>query len=368
MKPWYQLSTKDVLSSLKTDSDKGLSDSEAAGRLKQYGRNELHAGKSLNPFKLLLNQFKDALIIILLVAAGVSFGLAFVEEGGSVKESLLIVTIVFAIALVGFFNEYKAEKTVEALKQLVGFKAKVRRGGKTVEIDTQELVPGDIVLLEAGQKIPADIRLLEISDLSINEASLTGESLPVSKKLEAINQDATLGDQKCMLFAGTFVTNGTGLGVVVETGQSTEIGKIADLVNSVEVEATPMQKKLDDLGRRLGYFISAICVLVFIIVFFFVGEGNDRGTLHHIIFAFTAAVALAVAAIPEGLAFVVRISLALGARRMAGRNALVRKLSAVEALGSTDVICSDKTGLDAVNDFNDLFARWIHHGLKTNER
>lgn len=340
----YQSETGSILSDLKTAPDQGLSSTEAENRLKQYGRNELQAGKRLNPFKLFLSQFQDALIIVLLIAAGVSFGLAFIEKDGSFKESLLIIVIVIAIALVGFFNEYKAEKTVEALKKLVGFKARVRRGGKVMEVDALELVPGDIVVLEAGQKIPADIRLLEVNELSVNEASLTGESLPVSKNIAVIQKDVSLGDQKNMLFAGTFITSGSGLGVIIGTGQKTEIGKIADLVNSVEAEATPMQQKLDDLGKKLGYFIAAICALVFVIVFFLVPESNDKGLAHHFIFAFTAAVALAVAAIPEGLAFVVRISLALGARRMAGRNALVRKLSAVEALGSTDVICSDKTG------------------------
>ncbi len=344
MKRWYQLSPNELLRQFSTAKDQGLSEQEAGARVKQYGRNELRHGKKLNPFKLFLNQFNDVLVIVLMIAAAISFGLAFVEEEGSVKESLLIIVIVVAIALVGFFNEYKAEKTVEALSKLVGFKARVRRNGEVKEIDAAELVPGDIVLLEAGQKVPADIRLLEVSDLACNEASLTGESLPVNKNTDQIDLEAPLGDQKCMVFAGTFLTAGSALGLVVGTGQQTEIGKIADLVSGVENEDTPMQKKLDDLGKKLGYFIAVICVIVFIIVFFFVRQDGDVGLVHHLIFAFTAAVALAVAAIPEGLAFVVRISLALGARRMAGKNALVRKLSAVEALGSTDTICSDKTG------------------------
>ncbi len=344
MKKWYQLGSDEVLQTLEVDSNKGLSSNEVASRLDKYGPNELHGAKKINPFQLFIGQFKDALVIVLLISAAVSFGLAFAEDGGSVKESLLIFAIVIAIAMVGFFNEYKAEKTVEALKKLVGFKAKLRRDGETVEVDANALVPGDIALLEAGQKVPADIRLLDVSELNINEASLTGESLPVSKNSTEVSNDVSLGDQKCIAFAGTFVTSGSALGVVVESGQQTEIGKIADLVNSVESEATPMQHKLDELGKKLGYFIAGVCIVVFFIVFFFVGEGNDKGFIHHLIFAFTAAVALAVAAIPEGLAFVVRISLALGARRMAAKNALVRKLSAVEALGSTDVICSDKTG------------------------
>ena len=343
MSRWYELSPQSVIKKLSVKAEDGLSDAEAKKRQKQYGRNELHGAKKINPFKLFINQFKDALVIVLIIAALVSFGVSFVEEGGSQKESLLIIAIVVAIALVGFFNEFKAEKTVEALKKLVGFKARVRRNGETLEIDAVDVVPGDIVLLEAGKKIPADVRILDASELKANEASLTGESLPVSKNAAVLKGDLALGDQKSMLFAGTFLTNGSGVGVVVSTGQQTEIGKIAQLVNDVEAEATPMQQKLNDLGKKLGYVIAVICVLVFFIVFFFVKE-EDQTFIHHLIFAFTAAVALAVAAIPEGLAFVVRISLALGARRMAGKKALVRKLSAVEALGSTDVICSDKTG------------------------
>jgi Ca2+-transporting ATPase len=344
MKQWYQSSAQAVLDELEVSSGRGLSTAEVEKRRVKYGSNQLHSGRSINPFKLFINQFNDALIIVLLIAAAVSFGLAFVEADGSVKESLLIFAIVIAIALVGFFNEYKAEKTIEALKKLVGYKARIRRDGQVQEVDSAELVPGDIIILEEGQKIPADIRLLEANELHVNEASLTGESLPVSKNTEPINKDVPLGDQKCLLFAGTFIASGSGLGVVVSTGQMTEIGKIADLVNSVEDEATPMQEKLDDLGKKLGYFIAAICVVVFIIVFLLVPEAREASLAHRLIFAFTAAVALAVAAIPEGLAFVVRISLALGARRMAGKKALVRKLSAVEALGSTDTICSDKTG------------------------
>lgn len=344
MKFWYQSSSEAVLEQLHVASVKGLDDSEASKRLQEYGPNQLQSAKPLNPFMLLLSQFNDVLVIVLLIAASVSLMLGFIEKDGSIKESLLIFGIVIAIALVGFFNEFKAERTIEALKKLVGYKARVRRNGKTMEIDSAELVPGDIVLIEAGQKIPADIRLLEVTSLSVNEASLTGESLPVNKKIDTIEKVSPLGDQKCMLFGGTFVTNGSGIGVVIGTGAKTEIGKIADLVKGVEKEATPMQQKLDDLGKKLGYLIAGICAIVFVVVFFLVPEALQGSMSHRLIFAFTAAVALAVAAIPEGLAFVVRISLALGARRMADRNALVRKLSAVEALGSTDVICSDKTG------------------------
>jgi len=408
MNTWFRKHREDVLHEQSVDVEQGLSESEANKRQEKYGLNQLEAGKKINPLALFFGQFKDVLVIILLVAAIVSWGVGLVgerdntatsvesvrselrcdritaevldtdkycvdinegtdlaticatepsetvmvelcaagteESGEGGQEALLIFAIVIAIALIGFFNEYKAEKTVEALMKLVGSKATVRRGGKVIEIDAINVVPGDIVILEEGAKVPADMRLLQVHSLQINEASLTGESLPVTKHENQIEKDASLGDQKNMAFAGTFVTQGTAEGVVVETAQKTELGKIASLVNDIEVEETPMQRKLDALGKKLGLLILVICALVFVIVLFLVDEARDKEFVARAIFAFTAAVALAVAAIPEGLAFVVRISLALGARRMAAKNGLVRRLSAVEALGSTDVICSDKTG------------------------
>lgn len=402
MVEWYQKQADAAVKELSVTASNGLDEAEAAKRLEQYGPNTLQKPKKINLLALFISQFKDVLVIVLLISAAVSLAISFIpsqsaesgnkdpvlyaamqcdrktddyratdeycdeprlicntalassfseecakshsEENEGPKEAMLIFAIVLAIAIIGFFNEYKAEKTVEALKKLVGQKAKVRRGGKVVEIDAQTIVPGDILLLEEGQKIPADMRVLVAKNLMVNEASLTGESLAVNKKVDVIAAKSALGDQKNMLFAGTFITTGTGEALVVETGSATELGKIAKMVSDVEDEETPMQKKLDDLGKKLGLFIMAICAVVFVIVFFFVREAADKAMLQRMIFAFTAAVALAVAAIPEGLAFVVRISLALGARRMAAKNALVRKLSAVEALGSTDVICSDKTG------------------------
>lgn len=340
---WYQKTINQVLDDLGVKQTQGLTNEQVVVAQKKYGKNTLEAKKSVHPLKLFLSQFKDSLTIILIISASVSLGLSFIEDSSKV-ESLLIYGIVIAIAIVGFFNEYKAEKTVEALKKLVSLNAKVRRNGDITEILVEDIVPGDIVMIEEGQKIPADIRILVSRDLRVNEASLTGESLAVSKKITEIKDQAGLGDQSNMLFAGTFVASGNGEGVVVAIGPNTELGKIADMVSSIEVEETPMQKKLDELGKKLGIFIIAICALVFLIVFLFIPEATEKGTLARLVFAFTAAVALAVAAIPEGLAFVVRISLALGARRMAAKNALVRKLSSVEALGSTDVICSDKTG------------------------
>jgi P-type Ca2+ transporter type 2C len=340
----YQRSAEDVCRELEVDPKQGLSSTEAAQRLSRHGRNILERKKKISPWKIFFEQFKDFLILILLGAAIISLVLGLVEEGGSITEGLLILIIVFAIALVGFLNEYKAEKTIEALKALVALRAKVIRDGEVQEIDSTELVPGDIVVLEEGQKVPADIRLIDTITLQAVEGSLTGESQPVLKQIEVINEEVTVGDRKNMVFSSTNVASGKGSGVVTGTGSNTEIGKIATLVEEAEDEQTPLQRKLDRLGRQMGYGVMAICVAVFVIIFFLDKEALASPLSRRLIMAFIAAVALAVAAIPEGLAFVVRVSLALGARRMAKRNALVRKLPAVEALGSTDTICSDKTG------------------------
>lgn len=402
---WYQKKPEAVLTDQSVDAKIGLSDQEVQKRLGSYGQNALAAKKGINPLALFMNQFKDVLVIVLVVSAIVSYAVTLVspkpttsadevvnqiyaslscarttkeyrytdqycaspakictsehkdmaeslcsdlahakEAEGGPKEAILIISIVIAIAIIGFLNEYKAEKTVEALKKLVGEDAVVRRGGKKLTVAASSIVPGDIVLLSEGEKIPADLRLLSTKNFLVNEASLTGESLPVSKTSDTYKGELALGDQKNMAFSGTFVAQGTAEGVVVATGQSTELGKIASLVSEVEEEETPMQRKLDELGKKLGLMIMIVCALVFVIVLIFVKEARELDFVSRLIFAFTAAVALAVAAIPEGLAFVVRISLALGARRMASKKALVRKLSSVEALGSTDVICSDKTG------------------------
>jgi len=340
----YKSTTKQVLHQLAVDPSRGLAPAEARYRHQKYGPNALKSAKKISPFRLFLSQFNDVLIIVLIIAASISLGLSFYEKQGDYTEPLLIFAIVIAIAIIGFFNEFKAEKTVEALKKLVGQSARVRRGGREVEVEAASLVPGDIVLLSEGQKVPADLKLVVENSLHINESSLTGESVSVSKNIAVVSGDKALGDQRNMAFSGTFVTSGKGEGVVVAIGHDSELGKIASLVNEIESEETPMQKKLDELGKRIGIIILAISAIVFISIFFFDNDALSLELSQRLILAFTSAVALAVAAIPEGLAFVVRISLALGARRMAGKNALVRRLSAVEALGSTDVICSDKTG------------------------
>ncbi len=342
----YQKSASEVAARQSVDVSVGLDSKDVAQRVSKYGPNQLEAKKGISPLRLFLNQFKDILVFVLIAAATVSLVLHYVEgqASGPPTEALLIYAIIVAIAAVGFLNEYKAERTIEALKKLVSHNTKVLREGKQLEIPASELVPGDIVIISEGDKVAADIRLFQAKALKANEASLTGESTPVSKTTEAITANSSLGDRTNMLFSGTIVNSGSARGIVVATGGLSEIGKIAGLVDSVEEDQTPMQKKLNQLGRQLGAGVLAICIVVFVAIFFMDDSLINETLLHRLILAFTAAVALAVAAIPEGLAFVVRISLALGARRMATKNALVRRLSAVEALGSTDVICSDKTG------------------------
>ncbi|PSO43663.1 hypothetical protein BRC20_00690 [Candidatus Saccharibacteria bacterium QS_8_54_8] len=341
---FHKQTVRAVSSRLEVTPENGLDNQEAQKRLEQYGPNTFDATHTISAWRLFLNQFKDVLIIVLLVAAVISLGLGIIESDGSIKEGVLIFAIVLAIAIVGFLNEYKAERTVEALRNLVGHTARVRRGGEIRDIESSRLVPGDLVLFQEGEKVAADIRLTTVNSLEVDESSLTGESMPVSKQTEPVEEAAALGDQSDMLFSGTFVNTGSGEGLVVATGENSQIGQIAGMVDTAEQDLTPMQKKLDRLGRRIGVGVLFISIIVFIIIFLADAQIQEAGLLHRLVLAFTAAVALAVAAIPEGLAFVVRISLALGARRMAGRNALVRKLSAVEALGSTDTICSDKTG------------------------
>jgi len=341
---WYTQTVSDVARQLHVDLLKGLSPKEVEKRQQHYGVNELAEGHHNSALKLLLSQFGDVLILVLIVAATISLGISLFHTHESPVEAYLIYAIVAAIAAIGFFNEYKAERTVAALKRLVSFEARVIRGGREVAVPTRELVPGDIILLEEGQKVPADARLIEANVLQVNEASLTGESVPELKNTKTLADDhLALGDWRDMVFSGTVVVSGTGRAIVVATGNSAQVGRIAQLVSGVETQSTPLQQKLDHLGRMIGMIIAVVCALAFVGVLA-LDRTSTGDAWQRIIFAFTAAVALAVAAIPEGLAFVVRISLALGARRMATKHALVRRLAAVESLGSTDVICTDKTG------------------------
>jgi len=327
---WYNKSKKEALSELSTDENLGLNEQEATQRIEKYGKNELEAQAKKSFAAKLAEQFKDFLIIILIVAAGISAAV------GEVQDSVVILAIVVINAVLGIVQEGKAEKSVEALQKMSAPNAKVIRDGKQKEVPSANVVPGDIVVLEAGDIIPADVRLIESSNLKIEEASLTGESVPVDKDAkETIIGTAGIGDRHNMGFSSTIVTYGRGKGLVVETGTKTEIGHIATTIQSYEEELTPLQIKLNQLGKVLGTACIVICIVVFA-----VGLLQGRNLLD----MFLTAVSLAVAAIPEGLPAIVTVVLSIGMNRMAGKNAIVKKLLAVETLGATTVICSDKTG------------------------
>ncbi len=333
---WYNKSKNELLKELKTDLDYGLSQAEAEKRLEEYGKNELEVIGKKSFISKLIAQFTDFLIIILIVAAGIS---AFVGER---EDAVVILAIVVINAILGIYQEGKAEKSVEALQKLSAPNAKVIRDGNQIIIPATEIVPGDLVILEAGDIIPADIRLIESSNLKIEEASLTGESVPVEKDAKAqILGRVGIGDRHNMGFSSTVVTYGRGKGIVTTTGHDTEIGNIATKIQSYDDEETPLQLKLNQLGKVLGTLTIGICIMVFVLGLF---QGR------HILKMLLTSISLAVAAIPEGLPAIVTIVLSIGMNRMASKNAIVKKLLAVETLGATSVICSDKTGTLTQNE------------------
>lgn len=325
---WFQITVKHTLDTLGT-SLQGLSATEAQQRLIVQGKNELKTQGRKSAWWILFAQFREFMVLILLAASVVSF---FV---GDIKDAIVILVIVVLNTIVGFFQEYNAEKAMDELKKLAAAMARVVREGEVKTIPAAELVTGDIVKLEAGDSVPADLRLIEIHSLKIEEASLTGESYPVEKSVEPIsNEKATVGDRVNMAFKSTMVSYGRAVGVVVATGMNTEIGKIASLLQQSETE-TPLQKRMTDFSKKLSVIIVLICVVIY-------GVGLLRGEGH--LQMLMTAVSVAVAAIPEALPAVITVALALGARRMVRKNALIRKLPAVETLGSVNFICTDKTG------------------------
>jgi len=329
-KNWHTLTIESSLQELNVEPDTGLPDQEVRSRQEKYGLNELVERGVKSPWHILLDQFRETMVVVLLVAAVVSGVL------GDLNDLVAILAIVVLNAALGFFQEYRAEQAMAALKRMSAPIVKVRRDGHVLELPSRELVPGDVILLEAGVSIPADARLVESVNLRVQESSLTGESVPVEKTAaDTVPLDAALGDRHNMVFLGTAVTYGRGTAVAAETGMRTELGKIAELIQTVESEPTPLQKKMAQLGKSLAWAALLIVSLVFVLGLF---RGEDPSEL------FLTAVAMAVAAVPEGLPAVVTISLALGAQRMLRRQALIRKLPAVETLGSVTVICSDKTG------------------------
>ncbi|MFH1124846.1 MAG: HAD-IC family P-type ATPase, partial [Pseudomonadota bacterium] len=334
---WHAMDAMQVLKELKCDPHSGLSAGEAKERINEYGYNELTKEEQVSPFTLFLNQFKNVLIIILLVATILS---ALV---GEVLDAALILVIVLFCAILGFVQEYRAEQALEALKKMLSPTITVLRDGKEGEIPSKELVPGDILLLEAGDRIPADARLIEMHSLKCDEAPLTGESLPVGKNLDLMPEDLPVGDKKNMVFTGTTVSYGRAKAVVTATGMKTEFGKIAQEVTTVEAEKTPLERRTQEIGKWLGIGALAICFLVAGISIVREGLGG-KIDFPFFITVVMFAVSLAVAAVPEALPAIVTGALAIGMRQMAQRNALVRKMPAIETLGCVTVICSDKTG------------------------
>lgn len=327
---WYQHEIEGALQELKSDYNHGLSEEEASLRLQQYGPNELQDYGRKNPLLLLWAQFTSTMVLILIAAAVLSGFL------GKPLETIAISVIVILFAVLGFIQEYRAERAMAALKKLSIPLVNVRRDGQFTQIPSTQLVPGDIVMLEAGNIIPADMRLIESNNLRIQEAALTGESEPVEKHTRALdNANIPLGDRLNMAYLGTLVTYGRGMGVVTTTGMQTELGKIATLIQSVESEMTPLQRQLDHVGKvlaGLGVLVAGLIMVIGLL------SGESIRDM------FLTAVSVAVAVVPEGLPAVVTLTLALGAQRMLNRKALIRKLPAVETLGSVTVICSDKTG------------------------
>jgi len=334
---WHSIEAAQVLKELNTDIHQGLAEDEVKRRLEKYGYNELKKEEKISPFTLFINQFKNILIIILIVAIVLS---ALV---GEVVDAAIIAVIVVFCAVLGFIQEYRAERALEALKKMLSPTITALRGGKEEEVPSKELVPGDLLLLEAGDKIPADARLVENHSLRCDEAPLTGESVPVGKDIKPLSENVRVSDRRNMVFTGTIVTYGRGKAVVTSTGMTTEFGKIAEEVTAVKTEKTPLEKRTEEIGKWLGIISLIICFLVagISVVREVIGGKID---FPFIVTMVMFAVALAVAAVPEALAAIVTGALAIGMHQMAQRNALVRKMPAVETLGCTTVICSDKTG------------------------
>lgn len=344
--PWHAKPVRAVIELLGTDPKTGLPGEEAAKRAVNYGPNRIEAVRRESWYGILLRQFTDILILILLIAAAVSFAI------GEVGDAVTILAIVVLNGILGFVQEYKAEKAIEALQKMLSPRCRVVRDGEEREIDASMLVPGDIVLLEIGDRIPADLRLIEAVDLKVDESALTGESVPVPKSVKSVPEAAPLTERRDMAWMGTSVTNGYARGVVVATGMATEFGKIVKLTSEVERTPTPLQRKLAVLGRKLGILSVAISALVAIVGYLF---GKDLMEM------FLTGVSLAVAVVPEGLPAVVTITLALGVKAMVRQHALLRRLQAAENLGSANVICTDKTGTLTQNQMT-VKKIWMYGG------
>lgn len=333
---WFTKSITETLEDLKVNPDNGLSEDEVLVRRKKFGENKLQAKKKKSVFQIFLSQLNDWLIYVLFAAVIIT------SLMGEYVDSVIIILVIMINAGIGVYQEIKAGKAIEALMKMSSPKALVKRDAYAKEIDSSELVPGDIVILEAGRIIPADLRLIETANLQTEESALTGESVPENKRAEDVYDDPNtpIGDRENQAFMTSVVTYGRGVGVVVETGMKTEVGKIAHLIDNEESTKTPLEKRLNDLGKMLGKIAVAICAFIFVLSWF---QGRDLAEM------FLTAVSLAVASIPEGLAAIVAVVLSIGVTSMSKKNAIIRRLPAVETLGSVNVICSDKTGTLTMN-------------------
>lgn len=333
---WETLRKEEVLKSFSTNKKLGLTNQEVLLRKQKYGKNKLEDKPKETLFMKFVKQFNDFMIIILIIASIISAGISYIQGENDYIDSIIIIAIVILNAIMGVIQEAKAEKSIEALKQMTPPKAKVLRENITTQINAEEIVPGDIIILESGSYVPADCRLIEDHNLKIEESSLTGETEPVIKNSDMIcKKDIPLGDRLNMAFMATIVVNGHGKAIVTETGMNTKVGKIANMIIEDDAPETPIQRKLSQVGKILGIVCLAICVIIFAI-----GLIKDIEPME----MFMTSVGLAVAAIPEGLPAIVTIMLSIGVTKMAKNNSIIRKLPAVETLGSSKVICSDKTG------------------------
>jgi len=334
-KMWHAMSEDEVLKALKT-SRNGLSSEEAKRRLVEYGPNKLVSKGGVSPLKIFLNQFKDIFVLMLIAAVIISVAMALLKPEGTTEDyadAITIGTIVILNAVIGFAQEYRSERAIEAMRKLTAPKATVIRDGRNVIIPAEEVVPGDILVLETGDRVAADARLLETVELKTNEAVLTGESTPVEKSLGVLPENTPVSDRRNMVFMATHVIYGRGKAIVTSTGMKTEFGKIAELVQEMEEEETPLKVKLEKFAKKLGIIVVAICIVVFIlelIDIYVYGAAKAESLMD----AFFTAIALAVSAVPEGLPAVVTVTLALGARELAKRNAIIRRLSSAETLCS----------------------------------
>jgi len=351
----HAIDFNDVADSFETSIENGLTEQEAQNRLEKFGKNELIKEKGKTALQIFIGQFKDFLIYLLIFAIVISIIIGIYESARSginwpseYTDAIVIAAILIVNAVLGFYQEYQAEKSLESLKKLAPHFAKVRRGGRVIEIDVEDVVPGDIALFEEGDKFPADVRLFKQFSLNVDEAILTGESQPVKKQLNPVDEKMILADRTNLGYMNTIITRGNGEGIVIGTGMRTEIGKIAESLQEEEIELSPFQKEVNRFGKLLGVVILIICAAVFVteLIILLITEFN----FDELIEAFEISISLAVSAVPEGLIVVITVVMSIGMRKMADRNALVRKLTAVETLGRVNVICSDKTGTLTKNE------------------